>query len=296
MSVDYTRTTGGDTPDETESSAFAPAPIWDRKKGKGSGRAFFEQAAAADTTPMTSPIGDTAKPMRRSATAATAGVATGAMMGDEAVRETAMSPTGEDAAYVTTDRTVVVPRRSVAPVAVGAGLVALAALATAGWYSTRPADQTITPGAQTTSSTTIATTTAPTSPAPMAANIPTADNAAAAATPLATTTTTTHHAETATTRTSAPVVHSSRSTTLAVAHERPMRMRSASSSGVNTGATVSSNSVGAAPSAPSTPTPPPVTAAPPVNTMPAPAPAPATSAPDTTSPPASSAPTPTSPQ
>lgn len=306
MSVDYTRTTGVETPEESESSMFAPAPIWDRRKGKGSGRAFFEQNADRDTSMDREIHTDTGS----TALGAAAGMAGGAAMADEATRETAMSPSGDDAPYMATtrDRTVVRRDRSMAPAAVGVGLVALAALAAAGWYATRPADKTLTPGGAT--STTIATTSGSTTtmPTQMAANTPSADAAAAAAATPHVASTTSHHTVTTSTRAATPMTTRSRSTTVAISPERSVRAPSAATSGVNTGANAPVNnpplnSVGVVPSAPATATPPPAATAPPVNSTPTPAPttaptpAPSTTTPDVT-PPASTAtaPAPTPPQ
>src|SRR6185437_177423 len=155
MSVDYTRTTEGDAPQDSDSSMFAPTPIWDRgKKGRATRRSMFQDSpTAADAAVTGAAVGG-----------ATGGLAGGAMT-EEAARQTAMSPNGDDAPFVTTRTTTVRRRGSVAPAAIGVGLVALAALAVAGWYATRPADQTLTPGGTTTASTSTTSLAANTAPA-----------------------------------------------------------------------------------------------------------------------------------
>jgi hypothetical protein len=254
MSVDYTRTPKGEMPEETESAMFAPAPIWDRsKKNREARRSMFQDEPIVEEAAVVD--------------AAVSGRAT-----KRVIRDETLTTTEDGAPLMATTRTTTVRRdRNVAPAAVAVGLVALAALAAAGWYATRPAEKTLTPGD--TAPTAIAATPSP-SDAALAANTPPANPVAA--TP-STTTTTTHHVATQTARTEAPVVRRS-TTTVARAPAR-----SAATSGVNTGATTS---VGVTPSAPVTAAPPPAATAP----TPAPAepttqaPAPATTTPDVTPP------------
>src|SRR3569623_1067410 len=116
MSVDYTRTSGAETPEETESEMFAPTPMWERskknRKSSAERRSFFERDDSAEAIPASE--------------AAIGAGATGALVSEpimerECVRETAMSPTGVDAAFVTpaTRTTTVRRERSMAPAAVG---------------------------------------------------------------------------------------------------------------------------------------------------------------------------------
>src|SRR4051812_9336681 len=54
MSVDYTGSSGGETPQETESPMFAPTPMWDRsRKNKKTGaerRSFFENTSEPESS------------------------------------------------------------------------------------------------------------------------------------------------------------------------------------------------------------------------------------------------------
>ena len=284
MSVDYTRSSDGETPQDPESPMFAPTPMWDRSKKKnrekvsGERRSFFDRDDSTDETPAVGASALAAEPMVET----------------PATRETAVGPTEDDTPLMApAARTTTVRReRNVAPIAIGVGLIALAALAAAGWYATQPSDKTLTPG-DTAPATTIAAAPAPSAgDATLAANAPPANAAAA---PAETTTTTTHHVATTTTRAAAPAVRRSTRTAMAASPERSVTSRNATESGVNTRDTTS---VGVVPSAPVTAAPPPAASTPtppPVNTMPTPAPAPSTTTPDVTPPAASSAPTTTPP-
>jgi hypothetical protein len=290
MSVDYTRNPDGEAPKDSEDSMFAPTPMWERgkrnrAKTRAERRSFFDRDDTVDEAPAAVGAG------------AAGAMASESMTARDSVRDTTTTtPTGEDAAFVTPTRTVVRRNRSVAPAAIGVGLVALAALAAIGWYATRPSDTTMTLGGAPT--TAIAAAPPATSEAnTLAANTPSAADTSAAAPSAATTTetrTTTHR----TTTRRAPVVRS-RSTTLAAAPERPVTSRSATSAGVNTGATAAlppapattqtspQTSAGAVLSTPSTAPPPAAATAPPVSSAPTPAPTPSTTTPDVSPPPAS---------
>lgn len=301
MSVDYTRTEGEPTPD-SESSMFAPTPLWDRKaKGRGARRNMFRgqpEETGATSAAMTGAAG---------------GVAADRVMTDDATRETAMSPNGDDAFVASpTRRTTVRRDRSMAPAAVVVGLVAIAALAAAGWYATRPGDTVLTPGgpnAAPATSVAAAPPAASAGGANLAANTPPAQAAAPAATHTATTRATHTTTQMAS---AAPVTrrHTTR-TTVTATPERPVVARSATGAGVNTGAavpvlpvppaaTVSQTPAGAVPSVPQTAAPPPAVGpttavTPPVSatpTTPSPTPSTATPTPGVTSPTTSTAPSP----
>jgi hypothetical protein len=285
MSVDYRRTSPGDAPGESETPMFAGAPMWERgDKARHARRQLFRDANEAD------------EPAAARATAAEP------ISADEATRETAMSPNGDDAPFVyPATRTTGRRERSLAPAAVGVGLAAIAALAVAGYYATRPADRAMTPGGA--PATSIAAAPAPAAlPTSLAQNTPPASAAAQAAgtSAAAPAATTTSRSVTTTTRTTrAPAEQ--RTTTITATPERPVTSPSATDAGVNTSA---ATSVGVTPPVPSTAAPPPAVdtaptlpaspTAPPVNTMPAPAttPAPSTTTPDVTPPSATTPPTP----
>jgi len=304
MSVDYTRTDGEATPD-SESNMFAPTPMWDRsKKNRAARRSMFRDEPAETGAAMTGAAGGVAADR----------VMTGdRVVTDDATRETVMSPNGDDAFVATpTQRTTVRRDRSMAPAAVVVGLVAIAALAAAGWYATRPGDTALTPGGPNAPpATSVASTSTTTSAggANLAANTPPAEAAAPAATHTATTRSTTTTTRVASAE---PVVrHRSSSSTVVATPERSVTSRSATGAGVNTGATVpvappsatvTQTPAGAVPSVPQTAAPPPAegpttAVTPPVSATPTtPSPTPSTAPPATTTvtPPATTtAPSPT---
>lgn len=287
MSVDYTRTPGADAPG-SDSPMFAGTPIWERgRKRRGSARV----RRVADDPVTGDTLGDT--------TAADAAIGASPLAAEEARRESAMSPNGDDAPFVAPrTRTTVRRERSVAPAAIGVGLVALAALAGIGWYATRPADTTMTPG----SAPATAIATGPATPAAgggaaeLAANTPPSTAAQSAAmTPSTPATATPPAAASATTHHTASVTRTTRTRSTA-SPERSVTTPSATGAGVNTGATVSATtapssstttvgtSAGAAPSTPSTAAPPASASPPPVTSATPATPAPATTTPDVTAP------------
>jgi len=288
MSVDYRRTKSVAPPTESETPMFAGTPVWERgRKARGARRSTFQNTDTArrDTTPVTTAVTD------------------------DAARETVTTPNGDEAPFVApAPRMMTVRRkrsherreRSVAPTAIGVGLIALAALAAAGYYATRPADTTLTPGgALATSIATAPAMTSATATTSLAATTP-PDSAAAeaaqtSAAPPPTTTTTTTRSATTTSRTTRPAArtHSSSATAATASPEQAVTSPSATSAGVNTGTTTplgAASSTSSAAPAPPAAGPAPVTpsapAAPPAATMPPPAatPSPGTTAPDTSTP------------
>ncbi|MFL5298380.1 MAG: hypothetical protein ACJ798_18535 [Phenylobacterium sp.] len=286
MPVDFTAGSSGDNsdPTTTESGMFAPTPTWERtKKRRFGGRAAPERRSFFSDTPEEAAI-----------TGAGAGAATGAMAADAQatdMRSADMGPTtmttGETAFAGTpsyAQRTTVRKRGSVAPVAIGAGLIVLAGVAAAGWYASQPHDQGVaqlTPGAPGAPVDTGGPVVAQNDTASASATAPAGPMPAAPPARTVSRTTTTHMAAAA----PAPIRH--RTVT-----------RSVEDQGVNASATVAAPAPRPAPApipqaAPVNPAPAPTQAAPVNPTAPADQPAPTQAAPTQPStPPQTTSPTP----
>ncbi|MDB5449000.1 MAG: hypothetical protein JWQ52_128 [Phenylobacterium sp.] len=204
MSVDFTAPNGAMT-DETESTMFAPTPVWARAGKKGRAR-----AAATRTTVRT----------------------------DE---PTAGTTTYEATSEIPRTRTTTARRSGVGPGVVVAGVIAVGALAAGGWYVSQPHGVAqMTPGATTTTTTTSETAlnsgAGLNGPAATMGGSTTGESSLAAnsAAPPATQTTT----QTTVAPASTPAVtHRSSTTRVARARARPSAATSAEGAGVNTSAT-----------------------------------------------------------